>query len=179
MKRYVAVGVVVAATLLSGCILLPIPHEQWLSPQFSGVVVDAATGRPLDGVKVSLSDYRFGKKTIADVATLSDAAGHYSVVAIEHSTWVVIMLGPADPAIDVAHVRFEHAGYAALDEQKTWIVGGRHRFDLDVSLRKQGEPNSRSTPARLAGTNPANPPPRDMTFRSKSSLVRTRPLVTS
>jgi len=142
MKRHVAACLVgIAALSLGGCILLPVPHEQWLSPRFSGVVVDGATRKPLSGVRVTLSDYRFGKKTIADVTTLSDQSGHYSIVATEHSMWVAIMLGPADPAVDEAHVRLEHPGYTPLDEARRWIVTGRHEFHLNASLRRQAKPN--------------------------------------
>jgi hypothetical protein len=52
MRRRIVISLLaISVLLLSGCILLPIPHEQWLSPRFTGTVTDADTGTPLQGVK--------------------------------------------------------------------------------------------------------------------------------
>jgi hypothetical protein len=154
MKRSFFGIVVLSQVILSGCILLPFPHEQWLSPRFSGEIVDGHSRVPLEGVKVTLSDFRIGERSVHDVNTVSDASGHYVILATRHSNWVGMMLGPADPAVDVSHLKFEISGYQSVEEQKQWIVRGRQEFQINVSMQKE-KPNQALEPTTTAVTHRA------------------------
>jgi hypothetical protein len=162
MKRILTFLLLAISTLIAGCILIPFPHEQWLSPKFCGRVTDAETGAPLQSVTVTLSVWQFKKKTIQDVVTHTDAAGYYSIIATQHSNWVGMMLGPADPALDVARVSFECDGYVSTFQERQWIVRGHHKFGVDVELRRNS-PNQPPLRMPVSGTPaagaPVAPPP--------------------
>jgi hypothetical protein len=155
MARFLSLALLVLSTLLAGCILLPIPHDEWLSPRFYGRITDASTGLPLPWVGVTLSNFRFRQKTIDDVVTFTDSNGDYSIVSKRRSNWVGMMLGPADPASEEAHVRFEKKGYVPVEVERSWIVRGRHQFDTDIALKKE-PPNQAAEPSRTTGTAPAS-----------------------
>ena len=152
MKRlFVSLVLGFSAVLLSGCILLPVPHEQRLSPLFHGVVSDVDSGRPLVGAKVTLRGYGFAEDEIGPIVVRSDMAGHYSVVASRHSTWLPIWLGPAE-GLQRGVVTFELEGYVATEAKKEVFTGAmpRAKFEVNVSLKKK-EPNQAPEPTAPSG----------------------------
>src|SRR5437870_2828786 len=55
MKLHLLISLL-AAVLLTGCIVLPVPHFTKKSPGIDGRVVDAATGRAVDSAVVQLTN---------------------------------------------------------------------------------------------------------------------------
>lgn len=96
--------VVIAGSLFAaGCIILPTPQEFWHSGQHEGVVLDADSGAPLEGVIVRL-------QRVPDISTVSDAAGHFSLGPVLRNSKVVLLLAPSETAcIDILNV--EHPGF--------------------------------------------------------------------
>ena len=142
MKRGIGILLIPSVLLLSGCILLPIPHEQWLSPRYHGVIMDADTGKPLGGVQVTLRGYRYAEEEIGSVVARSDDTGHYSVVASRRSNWLPIWLGPAEGTQE-GTVIFEHDGYVATEVKQGRFTGAMSRTEFEVDVRlQQTEPNS-------------------------------------
>jgi hypothetical protein len=137
-RPVVLVVLLIATSLLSGCILLPIPHEQWLSPRFQGTVIDAESARPLGQVKVTLRGYSYAEDEVGAVITRSDANGHYSVLASRRSTWTPIWLGPAE-GLQGGTVTFEAEGYLPAEVTKKVFTGAmsRAKFEVNVQLKKK------------------------------------------
>jgi hypothetical protein len=153
MKRFVAsllCGLAVA--LLSGCILLPVPHEQWVSPRFHGVVRDADTGKPVAGVQIALRGYHYAEADIGPVVVRSDESGRYSVVASRHSNWLPIWLGPAE-GTQQGIVTFELEGYTKAEERRSRFTGAMSRVEFEVDVRlKRKEPNQTPEPTPTSVT---------------------------
>lgn len=147
MKHHIATILLgISVLLCSGCIFLPVPHEQHLSPLFTGVIVDADTGKPLDGVKITLRGYRFGEEEVGPVVARSDKLGRFSVLASRHTNWLPIWLGPAE-GVQGGTLLFECDGYISTEEKRSVFTGasGRTAFELSVRMKKK-EPN------RVAGS---------------------------
>jgi len=62
----------IVPVLLSGCVILPLPHTSPAGVDFRGQVVDAHTRRPLEGAKVSIEGLRRS-------AVVTAADGQYAV----------------------------------------------------------------------------------------------------
>jgi hypothetical protein len=155
-RRIVNLLLGVSMMALSGCIFLPVPHEEWLSPRFSGTVVDAESDRPLDGVKITLSSYRHAEAEVGAIVGHSDAAGRYSILASRHSIWTPIWLGPAE-GIQGGIVRFERDGYVVAEVKKEVFTGAmsRTQFEVNVRLKKKG-PNQTPEPTPPSVTDRAD-----------------------
>lgn len=148
MKRFIASMLAGFGILfLSGCILLPVPHEQWASPRFHGVVVDANTGKPLAGVHITLRGYGYSEKEIGAVEADSDASGRYSVVASRHSNWLPIWLGPAE-GVQEGVVTFALEGYVSKEERKSRFTGAMSRVEFEVNVRLERRPIQASETTR-------------------------------
>src|SRR5271169_6536094 len=46
----------IAAVVLVGCMVFPVPHLSQQSPRLSGSVVDSATGRPIEGASIQITN---------------------------------------------------------------------------------------------------------------------------
>jgi hypothetical protein len=139
MKQFARILLIlIPALCLTGCIMLPIPHDEWLSPKFSGVVRDAETGAPLAGVKVTLSDYRRSENEIGAIATRSDEKGRFTVVVSRRATWLPIWLGPAE-GTQQGKVLFELEGYAPVEETRSQFSGASAKitFELAIQMKRQ------------------------------------------
>jgi hypothetical protein len=133
-----------AVIVLSGCVLLPIPHDEWLSPRFYGTVLDDKTGRPLAGVKVTLWGYRYAEDELGDVVVYTDAKGSFSVLAARHTTWLPIWLAPAE-GIQEGTVLFEFAAYESVETKRQTFTGASSRteFKLNIRMKKNtGKPSA-------------------------------------
>lgn len=140
-RPIVLLMLVTAAAFLSGCILLPIPHEQWLSPRFHGTVLDDESGRPLDQVKLTLRGYRHAEEEVGPVVARTDASGRYSLLATRRSTWTPIWLGPAE-GLQGGTVTFESEGYLPAEVKKEVFTGAMSRTQFEVNVRlKKKAPN--------------------------------------
>ena len=137
MKRMVLRLLMIPLVFVTGCVLLPVPHEQWLSPRFSGKVVDAQTGRPLAGVKVTLRGDRCAEDEVGPVVGYTDATGGFAVLASRRTLWLPVWLGPAEgPQGGV--LRFERNGYRSVVERRSAFTSAssRTRFELIVSMKR-------------------------------------------
>ena len=129
---------VTTIVLMAGCIIVPVPHEQWLSPRFHGVVTDT-TGLPLKDVKVTLCHYGAEEEKMGLVSTSTDEYGRYSILASRHTVWMTLWF-PMVEAVRYGTVIFEHSGYESENIQKASMMGGvntRYNFDASVTLRKK------------------------------------------
>lgn len=133
--------------LLSGCIVLPAPHAEWVSPRFEGTVVDADTKVPLQNVNISLSGYIRSEERVPVITTHSDKDGRFYIVATKPTLWVLVWLGPGD-AVEGGKVRFETPGYDPVEEKRSQMCGpgSRVRISLNVEMKK-------SSPNPVAGSN--------------------------
>src|SRR5258705_13099382 len=98
--------VLILSVMFLSCVLLPVPHEEWLSPRFFGTVLDDRTGLPLKEVNVTLRGYRYAEDEVGPVTVYSDERGNFSVLASRHSTWLPVWLAPAE-GIQEGTVLFE------------------------------------------------------------------------
>ena len=136
----------ISVLLCAGCIFLPVPHERHLSPLFTGVIVDADTGQPLDGVKVTLRGYHFREEEVGPVVVRSDKAGKFSVVASRHTNWLPVWLGPAE-GVQEGTLLFECDGYHSTEEKRSVFTGASMRtaFELSVRMKKGAIPPPQAT----------------------------------
>lgn len=96
---------IVTGILLSGCIALPIPHENWDTPKLRGNVFDAETKNPVAGVSVRLVDY-------PSQETITNENGYFELEPIKNrKIWLVYPLVAVD-AVCGTNIEFSRTGYA-------------------------------------------------------------------
>jgi hypothetical protein len=103
---------------LSGCVILPIPHNRRMTPLYHRTVVAADDGRPLPAVSVKAESRVPGSHTheAFEALTQSDEEGHYQVAAVRHSNWFFVWFlspfeGPCDGMLTFSHPRYETLVY--------------------------------------------------------------------
>jgi len=159
-RRYVCVLGVVALSLLPGCVLLPIPHDQWLSPRFHGTIIDAQSHLPLKGVKITLQGYGFKEDDVGLVVAYSGNNGQYLIVAKRHSDWLPIWLGPAEGP-QSGTLLFEFPGYQTEEDTEHRFAGAGARIEIEVPMvMSKSVPNQSPDPTPASGTSPAEQEPR-------------------
>jgi hypothetical protein len=76
------------SALLSGCVVLPIPHTSPAGYDYHGQVVDARTRRPLAGAKVRMDDRpRSSVVTEADGKFAVSAGSHFHLLYYANPSW--------------------------------------------------------------------------------------------
>ena len=103
---------------LGACIVLPIPRDIPLTGVHKGIVSDATTKKPLQGVQVSFVNH-------TEVSTVTNAEGEFSLAAVtQQSNWTgVLLVGPAESHCE-DRVAFEKEGYERLVESKAVAYPG-------------------------------------------------------
>jgi hypothetical protein len=134
MKTLPSVLLVCFGALLAGCVPVPLPHEQWVSPRFHGTVTDAATGRPLGKVKITLRGYGMAEKELGPRVAFADEQGNYSVLATQLALWTPVWLVPAEGP-QAGTVVFELPGYETVKERKSKFGSAYARPDFEVNVR--------------------------------------------
>jgi hypothetical protein len=99
---------------LSGCIALPIPHDEALTPLYSGTVTDASTGTLIAGAEVHVSGGLSERQPTA--TTTTDATGHFQIGISNRAHWFFLYLGPAD-GICRATLTVTATGYQSFSKQ--------------------------------------------------------------
>jgi hypothetical protein len=113
---------------------LPIPRDEWLSPRFHGVVLDADSGKPLKDVTVTLSDYGYAENETGPVTAVTDVDGKYAVLATKRATWLAIWIGPYEGP-QKGTVTFKCAAYATAEEKRSMFGSAYARPDYEINIR--------------------------------------------
>jgi hypothetical protein len=109
----------VTVLLLAGCGSLKGPHQQYTSPAVSGRVLEAATGQPLKGARVSRLTSRpeaddpflktAGEQLIADSPIITGTDGTFYIPAVRAA---YLLFGPSGSL--TLTLRAEHSGFLTL-----------------------------------------------------------------
>ena len=116
-----------ACLLLTGCLVMPIPHKEWLAPPASGRVVDGQTGRPVSGAQVLRVE-----PSVASAQTRTDSNGRFELEGVKKVRWFY-----AD-RLARARYSFAAAGYEPCGTNKAGWPASRKdlRHDLrEISLQ--------------------------------------------
>jgi hypothetical protein len=135
---------VLIAPLLSGCMLMILPHEQQVTPAYYGQIVDRDTGTPIADVVVEVEAPRLalGTETKLHVSTQSDKDGNYAAGVKDNVSLLGTILDPTSGPYCRGHVTFSHPEYETLSFD-TNVPKGREdpggvcaneRYQKDVSL---------------------------------------------
>jgi hypothetical protein len=90
-----------AVLLLScGCIMLPIPHNEYVQPEISGTILDSASKAPIMDAHVVFNN---SSKTLSDEKGEFHLSGRY-----DRKVWMVLA---ADPSSSNVRVLFSHPDY--------------------------------------------------------------------
>ena len=134
MPRFSAQFALVAS-VLSGCIAVPMPADVPLTGTHVGTVVDADSGTPVQGAVVRFQAH-------PNAAAVSNAEGVFRLEPVLlHSSWSgVMLLGPTE-SVCIDTVTIEAPGYQTTVVNKSVVKPGRGNcsgvnFEYRVSLRR-------------------------------------------
>jgi hypothetical protein len=135
----------VVPLLLSGCIALPIPHARQISPEFYGVVTDAQTGAPVLGAELSVSIAApRGAGNSTSTTTTSAADGKYRIKVEEHSTWYILLVGPAEGfcegELSVSHPAYEAQTTTASQLRGAALNGTCNGYKVERNIQLKRKP---------------------------------------
>jgi hypothetical protein len=118
-SSFASLALAVAALLLAGCESLRGPHQEYTSPAVSGRVLDAVSGTPLKGARVSRLTSRpeaespfqktGGEQLIADSPAITEADGTFYIPALRSAYLVFGSSGSLTLTL-----RAERSGYLTL-----------------------------------------------------------------
>jgi hypothetical protein len=113
LRRYVSRSLaVLAAAGCGACISVPQPSEQWISGRHIGTVVDAATGKPVQGAKVRLANF-------PEQNAVTDATGRFTLgPVIDSRGRTRNFFTSVDAAACVDRVEVERPGYMPVSLDK-------------------------------------------------------------
>lgn len=131
---FVTLFVVAFVAAIGGCgTSIPQPSEQWITGRHAGTVLNAASGKPLQGAQVRLVSF-------PDERATTDAAGRFVLgPVIDSRDRVRNLFGGVDAAACVDRIEVTHAGYltAILDkgDDKSFKAACQNaRFDYQIHL---------------------------------------------
>lgn len=137
------VALLLSGTVLSSCIMVPVPHDRPVSPVFYGQVRDEATGLPVKGATLRVFAYVNGAEGPTATAQ-TDESGHFEVGAVERSnSYTVLLLAPAEGqcsgTLVVSHPEYK-VRFVEVSEFRSANVNGvctGLKVKRDVSLKRQ------------------------------------------
>lgn len=122
-----------AAAACTGCVSVPKPSEQWLTGHHAGTVVDAVSGKPLQGALVRFVMFPGQRAT-------TDAVGRFVLgPVIDSRGRTRNFFTSVDAAACVDRIEVERAGYlpAAMDkgDDKVFKAACQNaRFEYSIHL---------------------------------------------
>jgi hypothetical protein len=131
--------------LLVGCIMLPIPNDRAVSPQFHGQVKDD-NGSPVRKATVRVVAHLMGTdKRESDLTAVSqtDENGFFRVGVTERDTWYVLFLGPAEGicsgTLTIAHLEYEERSIRVEQFRGAAVNGMCNGFEVrrDIVLKRR------------------------------------------
>jgi hypothetical protein len=91
------VFVLCSLVLLCGCIILPIPHDEYVQPRVLGIVLDSANKQPITGARIVVND---------SIYTITNNNGEIAISSItERKIWIFLTMDPSvcDITINITH----------------------------------------------------------------------------
>jgi len=86
--------------LLCGCIILPIPHDEYVQPRILGIVLDGENKLPIAGARIALND---------SIYTITNNNGEMDISPItKHKVWMFVTM---DPAVSDIKIKITHPEY--------------------------------------------------------------------
>lgn len=136
-------GVIVLASLLQGCIALPIPHQRPYSPNLSGSVSDAQSKQPIAGAVIWLETPSTDPPLEGSMTTGDD--GNFSIRLTRRELWWPLFFGPAE-GYCVARATVSAPGYVTQSREFRRFGGasgsgmcGHYAESWAVSLERASE----------------------------------------
>jgi hypothetical protein len=144
--RALALGIIPGILLLSGCIIIPFPHTDFVCRSCSGRVLDASTLHPIAGAKVVVAG-------LPGTGVRTDSSGHFLTKL--GLSWVLISedtvdgdLGVPFESLGQGYLIVTHPGYRQGKLDRDPSVAGAHSVLLggldhtplpvgDILLRRQ------------------------------------------
>ena len=102
--------------VIGGCILLPIPHEEYIQPRVTGIVLDGENRLPITGAKITLND---------SIYTVTNDIGEIVISSIsEHKTWMLISMDPSisEITISITHPEYDKKSITRIKSKKVKTI---------------------------------------------------------
>jgi hypothetical protein len=114
MRKYLLI--VVFAFSSHGC-MLPIPHQNWITAQQEGIVLDYESKEPMKNAKIEFLPYE-------NAFSLSGEDGRFTIEPIVQLKFIsVICPGPCDTISGNGTLRVKYPGYKTMEIQINGCIG--------------------------------------------------------